>query len=88
MEQDGTWRIEVAWDGEHRYVADVLGWRLTDAPDEARTWPTRLQAVREASAFARARAWRYEYGGAAIAPVPTTGDPGPTAGERSPRPSP
>ncbi|WP_261574989.1 streptomycin-6-phosphate phosphatase [Frankia gtarii] len=83
VEQGVAWRIEVAWDGEHRYIADVCGWRLTDDPDGARTWPTRLQAVREASAFTRAQAWRIEYGGAAIAPVPAaTGGPGPTAGER------
>lgn len=75
VEHDGPWRIGVAWDGEHRYVADVFGWRLTDDPDEAWTWPTRGQAVREAGAFARDRAWCEEYGGAAIAPVPTATAP-------------
>ncbi|MCM3920409.1 streptomycin-6-phosphate phosphatase [Frankia sp. AiPs1] len=86
VEQDARWRIGVAWDGEHRYVADVFGWRLTDNPDEARTWPTRLEAVREANAFARARAWRIEYGGAAVAPVPPTDGPDPAMRHLSWRP--
>ncbi|WP_231861022.1 MULTISPECIES: streptomycin-6-phosphate phosphatase [Frankia] len=88
VEQDVRWRIDVAWDGEHRYIADELGWRLTDDPHEARTWPTRPQAVREATAFARARAWRIEYGGAAIAPVPAIWGPDTTQGEPPARSSP
>ncbi|KJE25303.1 hypothetical protein FF36_00436 [Frankia torreyi] len=88
VEQDVRWRINVAWDGEHRYLADALDWRLTDDPREAQTWPTRLQAVREANAFARARAWRIEYGGAVIAPVPSTGTPDPTVRYLSPEASP
>jgi hypothetical protein len=84
VDQDGPWRIEVVWDGVTCYVADILGWQLTADPGEARTWPTRLQAAREAGAYARARAWRNEYGGTTVAPVADVGNPGPPARERSP----
>jgi hypothetical protein len=84
------WRVAVLWAGRRRYLAaggpDGQPWRLAGA-DEALDWPHH-QAVRMLWELRRAQAWRQEYAGAELVPVPPVDGPiwrhCPTCGRMAP----